>query len=136
MAEGAPRRRWPRAAFLAVLALALIALAFVFASTNRPQPIRFDFGLAVWRGEAVHALFAAVVVGLGLMFLLGLPADLRARTERRRLERRVAALEREAAAVRAKEPPRPAEPARSFEPPRPVHEPSVTPLNRGEEGVV
>lgn len=127
MAAEPLRRRWPRRVALAVLALALIALAFVFAAANRPQSIRLAFGIASWRGEVVHALFAAAVAGLGVMFLLGLPADLRAGGERRRLERRVAALERELAAER----PPWSEPAPPSRPP-----PAAPPLNRGEEGVV
>jgi uncharacterized integral membrane protein len=121
------RRRWARRVALGVLALALIALSSVFAAANRPQPIRLAFGLVSWRGEAVHALFAAAVVGLGVMFLLGLPADLRARGERRRLERRVAALERELEGERA---------SRSKPAPQPSPPPAGPGLNREEEGVV
>ena len=66
-----------------------------FAIFNRGQSIGLDFGLWTWRGEAVYAVYAGVFVGLLVMFLLGLPADLAARGERQRLARRVRELERE-----------------------------------------
>ena len=86
------------------IALVLIALSFGFATLNRAQAIQLSFGIATWRGPAVHALFVAGVLGLLAMFLLGLPADLRARSERRRLERRLRAVERELEAERALHP--------------------------------
>ncbi len=92
---GASPRRWGRWVALGGFALALVALAFVFGAANGPQPIRLTFGFARWRGEAVHALFAAFLLGLLVMFLVGLSTDLKAREERRRLERRIQALERE-----------------------------------------
>ncbi|MGH7572227.1 MAG: hypothetical protein ACREMK_10330 [Gemmatimonadota bacterium] len=83
-------RRW---ALLAGIAVSLLLVPF--AIFNRGQRIAFDFGLWEWRGEAVYAVYGGVFVGLLAMFLLGLPADLAARGERRRLARRVRELERD-----------------------------------------
>jgi uncharacterized integral membrane protein len=80
---------------MAVAVLAPLVLAVLFAAYNRPQPIHLDLGFWAGRVEAVHAVFGGTVVGLLVMFLLGLPADLHARAERRRLAGRVRALERE-----------------------------------------
>jgi uncharacterized integral membrane protein len=97
----APRRRWARLTALAAATLVPFILALVFAARNRPQPIRIDLGFWTWHGEAVHAVFAATLLGLVVMFLAGLPADLRARAEQRRLVGRVRALERELETERA-----------------------------------
>lgn len=78
-----------RALVLAAGILLAVALLVLFAIYNRGNPIVLEFGFARWRGEAVYALYGAVSVGLLLMFLVGLPADLASRGERRRLERRV-----------------------------------------------
>ena len=86
----AKSRRW---ALLAGIAVSLLLVPF--AIFNRGQRVVFDFGLWEWRGEAVYAVYGGVFVGLLAMFLLGLPADLAARGERRRLARRVRELERE-----------------------------------------
>lgn len=83
-----------RALTLAAGSILAVALLVIFALYNRGNPIALEFGLARWRGEAVYALFGAVFVGLLLMFLIGLPADLAGRRERRRLERRVRDLAR------------------------------------------
>lgn len=109
------------------VALVLIALSFGFATVNRSQAIQLSFGIATWRGPAVHALFVAGVLGLLAMFLLGLPADLRARSDRRRLERRLRAVERELEAERALHPP----PA-----PTPQELAGETARNREEGGTV
>ena len=101
MAGDAAPRRWARIVLLAVLALVLVAVAFVFGAANGPQPMRLTFGLVSWSGEAVHALFAAFLLGLFIMFLVGLSTDMAARAERRRLERRVQALARELETARA-----------------------------------
>jgi hypothetical protein len=106
MDRPASPRRWPRAAAPVAAALAVLALAAWFAALNRPQPIELDFGVWMWRGEAVHAVFGAAFLGLVTMFFLSLPADLKARAEMRRLAGRTRALEREldgerAAAIRS-----------------------------------
>ena len=81
-----------------VLGLLLaVAVLVVFALYNRGNPVALEFGFARWGGEAVYALYGAVFVGLLLMFLVGLPVDLAARRERRRLERRVRELARRSA---------------------------------------
>lgn len=85
-----------RALVLAAAALAVVSLLVVFALYNRGNPIALEFGFARWSGEAVYALYGAVFVGLLLMFVIGLPADLAERRERRRLERRVRDLARRA----------------------------------------
>lgn len=85
--------------------LTLVALLILFALYNEGNPIVLEFGLGRWRGEAVYALYGAVFLGLLVMYLIGLPADLAARRERRRLERRVRDLAR-----RSEEASRPAEP--------------------------
>ncbi|MBW3661387.1 MAG: DUF1049 domain-containing protein [Gemmatimonadetes bacterium] len=74
---------------LAGIVLVAVALLVVFALYNRGNLVVLEFGLARWRGEAVYAIYAAVFVGLLLMFLVGLPADLAERRQRERLERRV-----------------------------------------------
>ncbi len=74
--------------------LALAALLVVFALYNEGNPIVLEFGFGRWRGEAVYALYGAVFAGLLAMYLIGLPADLAARRERRRLARRVRDLSR------------------------------------------
>ena len=86
----AKSRRW---ALLVGIAVSLLLVPF--AIFNRGQRVVFDFGLWEWRGEAVYAVYGGIFVGLLAMFLLGLPADLAARGERRRLARRVRELERE-----------------------------------------
>lgn len=90
---------------LAAGILAVAALLVIFALYNEGNPIVLEFGLGRWRGEAVYALYGAVFAGLLVMYLIGLPADLTARRERRRLERRVRELAR-----RSEEASRPAEP--------------------------
>lgn len=86
-----------RRTLLAILAaLAIAAALVVFGLYNRGNPVELDFGLVVWRGEAVLALYAAAFVGLAAMFLLGLPTDLAARRQLRRLQRRVEELEERA----------------------------------------
>jgi TRAP-type C4-dicarboxylate transport system permease small subunit len=77
------------------VALALIACSFAFATANRSQPITITLGIVTWRGQAVYAILAAGLLGLLAMFLLGLPADLRARSERQQLDRKARTLERE-----------------------------------------
>lgn len=79
-----------------VAALLVVALLVVFALYNRGNPIALEFGFARWRGEAVYALYGAIFLGLLLMFVVSLPADLAERRERRRLERRVRDLARRA----------------------------------------
>lgn len=74
-----------------------LALLFLFALYNLGQPVALSLGPLRWRGEVVFALYGGVCLGLLLMFLLGLPADLAARRERERLARRVDELERAAA---------------------------------------
>jgi hypothetical protein len=111
VAEITRRRPWVRGILLTGIALALVALAFLFGAANGPQPIRLTFGILAWRGEAVHALFAAFVAGLLAMFLVGLSTDLAARAERRRLESRIARLERDVVRPR-REPPEASEFAR------------------------
>ena len=101
MPAAAARRRWPRVAALVLAVLAVGLLAGSFAATNRHQTIRLDLGPWTWSGDAVHALFIAGFLGLWIMFLLGLPADLAARDERRRLGGRVRTLERELESERA-----------------------------------
>ncbi|MGH7563829.1 MAG: lipopolysaccharide assembly protein LapA domain-containing protein [Gemmatimonadota bacterium] len=83
-------RRW---ALVAGIAASLLLVPF--AIFNRGQRVALDFGLWEWRGEAVYAVYGGVFLGLLAMFLLGLPADLAARGERRRLVRRVRELERD-----------------------------------------
>jgi uncharacterized integral membrane protein len=95
MPDETSRRRWARLASLAVAVLVPFVLAVFFAARNRPQPIQLDLGFWTGRVEAVHAVFGGALVGLLVMFLVGLPADLRARAERGRLAGRVRALERE-----------------------------------------
>lgn len=81
----------------------LLALAFVVATAiavvlvvfNRGQEITVGVGAFAWRVEAIYAIYAAALVGLVLMFLVGLPSDLASRRERRRLEARVRELVRE-----------------------------------------
>ncbi|HET9581725.1 MAG TPA: lipopolysaccharide assembly protein LapA domain-containing protein [Gemmatimonadota bacterium] len=87
---GGGSRRW---ALVAGIAASLLLVPF--AVFNRGQTIALDFGIWTWRGEAVYAVYAGIFVGLLVMFLLGLPADLAARGERQRLARRVRELERE-----------------------------------------
>lgn len=77
-------------AFVVATAGAVVLVAF-----NRGQPITIGVGPVAWRGEAIHAVYVAAVVGLVVMFLVGLPSDLTARRERRRLEARVRDLLRE-----------------------------------------
>ncbi|MDX1624731.1 MAG: lipopolysaccharide assembly protein LapA domain-containing protein [Gemmatimonadota bacterium] len=91
-----------RTVLLIVAAILLAALLVVFGLYNRGNPVILDFGLVRWRGEAVLALYGAIFLGLALMFLIGLPADLATRRELRRLRRRVDELEREEP---AREPP-------------------------------
>jgi uncharacterized integral membrane protein len=78
-----------------VAGIAASVLLVPFAIFNRGQEIGLDFRVWTWRGEAVYAVYAGIFVGLLVMFLLGLPADLSARGERQRLARRVRELERE-----------------------------------------
>lgn len=85
-----------RAIGTAVGAVVVVGLLVVFALYNRGNPIVLEFGIARWRGEAVYALYGAVFAGLLLMFLVSLPADLAEHRERRRLERRVRDLARDA----------------------------------------
>lgn len=73
-----------------------LALLVLFALYNLGQPVALTFGPLRWRGEVVFALYGGVCLGLLLMFLLGLPADLAARRERERLARRLEELERAA----------------------------------------
>ncbi|MGH7549773.1 MAG: lipopolysaccharide assembly protein LapA domain-containing protein [Gemmatimonadota bacterium] len=83
-------RRWAL-----VAGIAASVLLVPFAIFNRGQRVALDFGLWEWRGEAVYAVYGGIFVGLLAMFLLGLPTDLAARGERRRLARRVRELERD-----------------------------------------
>ena len=83
-------RRW---AFVAGIAASVLLVPF--AIFNRGQWVGLDFGVWTWRGEAVYAVYAGIFVGLLVMFVLGLPADLAARGERQWLARRVRELERE-----------------------------------------
>jgi uncharacterized integral membrane protein len=77
--------------------LVTIVLLVLFALTNRGQPIALDFGIWVWQGDAVYAIYAGVCVGLIVMFVVSLPSDLAVRREHHRLLRR----EREATVERA-----------------------------------
>lgn len=94
-----PTSRQPPFVGRVAAALFVIGLVAAFAVYNRPQRIRLDFGIWSWNGEAVHALLAAAFLGLVAMFLIALPADLRASAEQRRLANRVRALERDLEAV-------------------------------------
>jgi uncharacterized integral membrane protein len=79
-----------RPGIAAVLIGAVAAAALVvFALYNGGQPVVLRFGILTWRVEAVYAVYAGVFAGLVTMFLVGLPADLAARRERARLERRL-----------------------------------------------
>ena len=72
-----------------LIGTAAAAALVVFALYNGGQPVVLRFGILTWRGEAVYAVYAGVFAGLVTMFLVGLPADLAARRERARLERRL-----------------------------------------------
>lgn len=72
-----------------VAGLTVAAALVAFALLNRGNPVTLRFAVATWRGEAVYAIYAALFLGLFLMFLIGLPSDLAARREAERLERRV-----------------------------------------------
>lgn len=104
------QRSWSRWVVLGLVALVLITLSFAFVIMNRSQPITINLGILAWRGQAVYAILAAGLLGLLTMFLLGLPADLRARSERQQLERKARTLERELEHERAlrRVPPAPA----------------------------
>ena len=84
-----------RAGLLAVAFAVATAGAVVLVVFNRGQPIAIGVGPVAWRGEAIYAVYAAAIAGLVVMFLVGLPSDLAARRERRRLESRVRDLVRE-----------------------------------------
>lgn len=84
-----------RAGVFALAFVVATAAAFVLVVFNRGQEIALGVGSYAFEVEAIYALYAAAVVGLVLMFLVGLPADLAARRERRRLEARVRELVRE-----------------------------------------
>lgn len=88
---------------LAVVALAILAGVVLLVVYNRGQAIVLELGVTRWSGEAVYAILAALFLGLVLMFLVGLPADLALRRQNRRLARRVRELEP------PREPPPPAE---------------------------
>lgn len=87
---------------VALVALVAAAALALFAGRNLGDPVVLDFWLVRWRGDTVVALFAAVVVGLVLMFLVGLPADLASRREMRRMRHRLAELERDEPARRGR----------------------------------
>lgn len=89
------RPRTARPWLIAAVGVAILAALAAVALANRGQPITLRVGPLAWTGEAIYAIYAGIAIGLALMFLLGLPADLAARGERQRLARRVLQLERE-----------------------------------------
>lgn len=86
-----------RSRLAVLIPVAALVPLVLFALYNRGQAIGLTFGVWDWRGDGVIAVYGGIGLGLVLMFLFGLPADLAARRERERLARRIAELEREAA---------------------------------------
>lgn len=80
---------WVRIAGFALLA----GLAFAFAATNGAETVTVDLWLVRIRGVSLPAVvFGSVLLGMVIVFLVGLRADLRTRRTlrryRRELERR------------------------------------------------
>lgn len=82
-------RRWVRI----VNFLLLAGAATAFAAANGGELVRIDLGLLTLRGVSLPVVvFVSVLLGMSLVLLAGLPADLRTR---RRLRRYRDALEEE-----------------------------------------
>lgn len=66
----------------------LAGLAFAFAATNGSETVTVDLWLVRLRGVSLPAVvFGSVVLGMVVVFLVGLRADLRTRRTLRRYRR-------------------------------------------------
>ena len=68
----------------------LAALAFAFAAANGGQAVRLELGLVTFRSVPLPVVvFGAVLLGMVVVFLAGLRADLRTRKVLRRYRRQL-----------------------------------------------